>query len=108
MLDVAASVVSKDGRDLDEDGRPRGDLPARMVRAYRATGAPFEAADRGVFRAPVDAMLNWAYLLCEIAFGGRVDPRSPEWAAARLRDSVLAWAPRWQRLDEVLGQLRTA
>jgi Ser/Thr protein kinase RdoA (MazF antagonist) len=93
----------------DEYGMPRAGLPARMVRAYRATGAAFEATDLTVFRAHMDAMVRWAFALSEIATGGRPDdPRSPQWALTQLRETVLAWAPRWTRLPALLEHVQAA
>jgi Ser/Thr protein kinase RdoA (MazF antagonist) len=93
----------------DAAGRPRDDLPRRMVRAYRDTGAGFEATDLTVFQAHLEAMVLWAWSLCELATGRRPDdPRSPEWALTRLRDTVLPWAPRWARLPGLLDHVRPA
>jgi Ser/Thr protein kinase RdoA (MazF antagonist) len=93
----------------DEYGRPRAGLPARMVRAYRATGAVFEAADLTIFQAHLEAMVRWAFSLCEVVAGGPPeDPRSPQWALAQLHETVLAWAPRWTRLPALLEHLQTA
>jgi Ser/Thr protein kinase RdoA (MazF antagonist) len=93
----------------DGDGRPREDLPKRMVRAYRDTGAPFEATDLTVFRGHLMAMVHWAYSLCQLATGLQPnDPRSPAWALAQLAATVLPWAPRWTRLPELLDHLRSA
>jgi hypothetical protein len=93
----------------DEYGKPRAGLPARMVRAYRATGAVFEAADLTIFRAHMDAMVRWAFSLCEVATGGRpADHRSPQWALTQVRETVLTWAPRWTRLPALLDHLQAA
>jgi Ser/Thr protein kinase RdoA (MazF antagonist) len=101
---ASASVVW----GCDGDGRSRAKLPVRMVRAYRDTGAVFEAADLTIFRAHLDAMVRWAFALCEVVGGVREDPRTPQWALTQLRETVLTWSPRWSRLPALLEQLQAA
>jgi len=90
----------------DQHGLPRDGLPARMVRAYRATGAAFEPTDLTVFQAHLRAMVDWAFALCRIAIGDQ--PRPPQWAIAQLHESVLAWEPRWHRLPQLLEHVQAA